>query len=112
MVATACFASGAVNSPIPRPLHGAGRIRQCGGLERHRGEVQSRRTPAAEASTAGFRDSPISDLALRWAAIALILAGAAILIGGLSQPVAIALIALGLLPRVLRQSSGHGPRRA
>jgi hypothetical protein len=52
------------------------------------------------------------DLAVRSAATALILAGAVILITRLSEPVEIALIALGLLLKALRESAKRGPRNA
>jgi hypothetical protein len=58
------------------------------------------------------RLTPSVDLAVGWAGAALILAGAVILITRLSEPVAIVLIAIGLLLKALRESGKRGPRNA
>jgi hypothetical protein len=53
-----------------------------------------------------LRVSPLADLALRLLAVVLVIAGAAI---GFGEPVAIALVAVGLLALVLEQSLKHWP---
>ena len=58
------------------------------------------------------RFTPSVDLAVGWAGAALILAGAVILITRLSEPVAIVLIAIGLLLKALRESGKRGPGNA
>jgi hypothetical protein len=54
------------------------------------------------------RLSPLADLALRVLAVVLIIAGAAI---GFGKPVAIVLVAVGLLLLLLEQSRKHWPRK-
>ena len=62
----------------------------------------------AELSTAEPRLTPLADLGLRIAGIVFVLAGAVI---GFSHPVAIVLVAVGLLLLILEQSLKHWPRR-
>ena len=73
---------------------------------------RTRHAETADLATAHPRLTPSVDLAVGWAATALILAGAVILITRLSEPVAIVLIAAGLLLKALRESGKRGPRNA
>ena len=73
---------------------------------------RTRQTETADLAPARARLTPSVDLAVGWAATALILAGAVILITRLSEPVAIALIALGLLLKAVGESGKRGPRNA
>ena len=73
---------------------------------------RTRQAETADLAAAHARLTPSVDLAVGWAATALILAGAVILITRLSEPVAIVLIAVGLLLKALRESGKRGPRNA
>jgi ABC-2 type transport system permease protein len=71
--------------------------------------INNARTDKTDPSHAGQpRLSPIADLALRIAGVALVLAGA---MTGFGKPVAIALVAAGLLLITVEQSLKHWPRR-
>jgi hypothetical protein len=54
------------------------------------------------------RLSPVTDVTLRTAAVVLVIAGAAV---GFGQPIAIALVAVGLLLLIIDQTLKHLPRR-
>ena len=95
------------------------RLRASDPAHRRAGQAAPRaRKPNAPSRDRGPRHRRVPRAQLRsispWAGLrpALILAGAVILITRLSEPVAIALIALGLLLKAVRESGKRGPRNA
>ena len=65
-------------------------------------------TDKAAPATDRPRLSPMADVALRMVAVVLVIAGAVI---GFGKPIAIVLVAVGLLLLILDQTLKHLPRR-
>ena len=65
-------------------------------------------TKKADPSTAESRLTPLADVGLRIAAVVFMLAGAVI---GFSHPIAIVLVAVGLVLLIIEQSLKNSPRR-
>jgi hypothetical protein len=94
----------------PVKLRGALAIGSQSARKRSKGirTINNADTNQAKPSGGESRPIPLADLGLRMAAAVFVLAGAAI---GFSHPLAIVLVAVGLLLLVLEQSLKHWPRR-